>query len=87
MIKARKEEGIGRGVGGDGLVLPDGAAADGRTETIKLGGVDKPQVGLGLAGAGELTFGAAFVEEFAFGGVVGAEDDLVAPAGEVADDL
>ena len=38
-------------------------------------------------GGGEVALGAALVEEFAFSGVVAAEDDLVAPAGEVADDL
>jgi len=39
VIEARKVEGVGGGVGCDGLVEPNRAAADGRAEAVELGGL------------------------------------------------
>jgi hypothetical protein len=83
MIVAGEEEGVGGRVGLDRFIEPDGAAAEDGAEAVELRGVDEPEVGLGLAGGGELALGAALVEELAFGGVVGAEDDFVAAGREI----
>ena len=86
-VVAGEEEGVGGRVFFHGVIEPHGAAADDGAEAVELRGFDEPEVGLRLAGGGEGALGFAFVEELALGGVVAAEDDAVAPAGEVADDF
>ena len=86
-VVAGEEEGVGRRVFFHGIVEPHGAAADDGAEAVELRGFDEPEVGLRLAGGGEGALGFAFVEELALRGVVAAEDEAVAPAGEVADNF
>ena len=86
VLVAGKEVGIGSRACFDLLIEPDRTTSDDRAEMIELLWFDKPEVGLGLRG-GDVAFGFALVEELGLGGVVAAHHDVVAPAGEVADDL
>ena len=78
---------IARYVGFHRLVKPHRAAPDGRAKLVEPRRLGEPQVRLRSAGADDFALGLAFVEELALRRVIAAEDELIIPAAEVADDL
>ena len=86
MFEAVKEEGVRRRVGGYVFRFPYHAASDLRAEAIDLIRFHEPEIGLGLGG-GDLSFVFTLVQKFGFGSVVATENDVIAPAREVAYDF